>query len=66
VSYVAKSWCRGYVDYDDVTILPIDKSELPDNVWAVDQPDRPLEYRHNWKRDLKSYREEVPMRYLKL
>jgi hypothetical protein len=22
VSYVAKSWCRGHVDYDDVTILP--------------------------------------------
>jgi hypothetical protein len=38
-------------------ILPIDKSELPDKVWAVDQPDLSLEYRYNWRRDLKSYRE---------
>jgi hypothetical protein len=38
VSYVAKAWCRGHVDYDDVVILPLDKSELPDKVWAVDQP----------------------------
>jgi hypothetical protein len=36
VSYVAKSWCR--VDYDDVVIFPLDKSELPDTVWVVDQP----------------------------
>jgi hypothetical protein len=39
-------------------ILPIDKSELPDKVWAVD--------RYNWKRDLKSYREEAPQGYLEL
>jgi hypothetical protein len=44
VIYVAKVCCRGRVDYDDVVILPIDKSELPDKVWAVDQPDRTLEY----------------------
>jgi hypothetical protein len=54
VSYIAKAWCRGHVDYDDVVILPIDKSELPDKVWAVDQPDRPVEYRYNRKADLKS------------
>ena len=51
VNYVAKSWCRGRVDYDDVVVLPVDKSELPDNVWAVDQPDRSLEYRYNGKPD---------------
>ena len=54
VSYVAKAWCRGHVDCDDVVILPVDKSEFPDKVWAVDQPDRSLEYRYNWKRDLGS------------
>jgi hypothetical protein len=47
-------------------ILPINKSELPDKVWAVDQPDRALEYRYNWKRDLKSYREEAPKGYFEL
>jgi hypothetical protein len=66
VSYVAKAWCRGRVDYDDIVILPVDKSELPDKVWAVDQPDRSLEYRYNWKRDLKSYREEAPKGYFEL
>jgi hypothetical protein len=66
VSYVAKAWCREHVDYDDVVILPVDKSELPDKVWAVDQPDRALEYRYNWKRDLKSYREEAPKGYFEL
>jgi hypothetical protein len=54
VSYVAKSWCRGHVDYDDVVILPVDKSEFPDKVWAKDEPDRSLEYRYTWKTDLKS------------
>jgi hypothetical protein len=29
VSYVEKSWCREHVNYDDVVILPVDKSELP-------------------------------------
>jgi hypothetical protein len=66
VSYVAKSWCREHVDYDGVVILPIDESELPDKVCAVDQPNRSPKYRHNWKRDLKSHREEAPKRYLKL
>jgi len=32
VSYLTKSWCRGRVDYDDVVVLPLDKSELPDKV----------------------------------
>jgi hypothetical protein len=54
VSYVAKSWCREHVDFDDVVILPIDKSELPDKVGALDQPDRSLEYRYNCKAELKS------------
>ena len=40
VSYIAKSWCREHVDYDDVVILPIDRNELSDRVWAMDQPDR--------------------------
>jgi hypothetical protein len=66
VSYVAKSWCREHVDYDDVVILPVDKSELPDEMWAKDEPARSLEYRYNWKRDLKSYREEALKRYFEL
>jgi hypothetical protein len=43
VSYVAKAWCRVHVDYDDVVVLPVDKSELHDTVWAMDQPDRSID-----------------------
>jgi hypothetical protein len=50
----------GSKEGDDVVVLPVDRSELPDTVWAMDQPDRSLEYRYNWKRDLESYREEAP------
>jgi hypothetical protein len=62
----AKPWCREHVDYDGLVILAVDKSELPDTVWAVDQPHWFLEYRYNWERDLKSYREEAPQGYFEL
>jgi hypothetical protein len=48
VSYVAKAWCRGHVDYDDFVILPIDESELPEDL-GKGEPARSLEYRYNWK-----------------